>query len=123
MWYTLLLVSTRSYSVLALSMHETLQENEASLLLMSLADNHNLDFSMKNYTSSIAYSLAYGKRMGKDNKDLEGVIEILDDFVKDCYLGARLVDSFPVLDLLPDILAPWRKEARMKHKRDMEVCT
>jgi len=41
------------------------------------------------------------------------------DFVKDTYPGAHLVDTFPVLDYLPGLLAPWRKEALRKHNAEI----
>ena len=35
----------------------------------------------------------------------------MDKFLNSSNPGANLVDSIPILDRLPDILAPWRKDA------------
>jgi hypothetical protein len=39
----------------------------------------------------------------------------------DRLLGAHLVDTFPILDNLPNFLAPWRAEANRKHDQEMDV--
>ena len=81
----------------------------------------SVEFAMERYAASIVFTLTYGKRIGKDDGDLRAVLDILDGFLRDCTTGAHLVDTFPILDLLPDLLSPWRAEARMKHEREVEV--
>lgn len=76
---------------------------------------------MKRYSASIIFTLAYGKHLRDDDEDLSMVMDINDSFAKDCAPGAHLVDTFPVLDFFPDFLSPWRKDARMKYKRESEV--
>lgn len=103
--------------------YETIQELESMKLLYDMiirpsdASRHCQRFS-----ASLVFHLAYGKRLGDDGADLDAVLEVLANFVRDTYPGAHLVDTFPVLDLLPDFLAPWRREARRKHEADMKVC-
>ena len=82
---------------------------------------NELEMNMKRFSASVVFTLAYGKRLDNDNKDLYAVLDILDGFIRDCYPGAHLVDAFPILDLLPDVLAPWRAIARQKHEREVEV--
>ena len=81
----------------------------------------SVEFAMERYAASIVFTLTYGKRIGKDDGDLRAVLDILDGFLRDCTTGAHLVDTFPILDLLPDLLSPWRAEARMKHEKEVEV--
>ncbi|CCM07044.1 uncharacterized protein FIBRA_09364 [Fibroporia radiculosa] len=69
----------------------------------------------------MVFYLSYGKRLEDDSNDLNGVLFVLDNFVRDTYPGAHLVDTFPVLDRFPDWLAWWRVEARMKHEKEMEL--
>ena len=35
----------------------------------------------------------------------------MDKFTNSANPGAHLVDTFPILDKLPDVFAPWRKDA------------
>jgi hypothetical protein len=74
------------------------------------------------YTASLVFHLTYGKRLSDDDRDLASINKILVNFIRDTYPGAHLVDAFPVLDLLPDFLAPWREEALQKHRSEKEVC-
>ena len=98
-------------------------ELESLDMLKSLCDrNNNVEFILERYAASIVFTLTYGKRLGKDDRDLRAVLNILDGILRDCTPGAHLVDTLPVLDLLPDFLAPWRAEARRKHEKDIEVC-
>ena len=88
-------------------------ELESLDMLKSLCDrNNNVEFILERYAASIVFTLTYGKRLGKDDRDLRAVLNILDGILRDCTPGAHLVDTLPVLDLLPDFLAPWRAEAR-----------
>jgi hypothetical protein len=41
--------------------------------------------------------------------------------VKKTYQGAHMVDIFPVLDKLPDVLVPWPARARQNHALEMKV--
>lgn len=73
------------------------------------------------FAASLVFYLSYGKRLGSDDGDLKAVLEILDGFIADCYPGAHLVDTFPILDNLPGFLAPWKAAASAKHVKEMEV--
>lgn len=76
---------------------------------------------MKRYAASIIFTLTYGKHLRDDDNDLRSVMDIMDSFTRDCAPGAHLVDTFPILDLLPDFLSPWRKDACRKYKKETEV--
>lgn len=75
----------------------------------------------KRFSASLVFNLSYGKRLSDDGKDLDDVLAILDNFIRDTYPGAHLVDNLPILDKLPDFLAPWRAQARRKHDMEMKV--
>lgn len=80
-----------------------------------------LESNTKRFAASIVFSLSYGRRLPDDDKDLETVENLLENFIHDCYPGAHLVDTFPILDKLPDLLAPWRAEALKKHDQELQV--
>jgi hypothetical protein len=77
----------------------------------------------KRFSAALVFRLAYGRRLARDDNDLREVLQILDDFIEDCYPGTHLVDTFPILDhwFVPDWLATWRGEARNKHDREVKV--
>lgn len=66
-------------------------------------------------------NLVYAKAFGSDGKDLRTLLGILESFVTDMHPRAYLVDTFPVIDYLPDVLAPWRNKARKMHEVEVEV--
>lgn len=105
-----------------ISSYDSLQEQRSRDLLLKMCTHpQDLELNFKRYAASIIYTIAFGKDMEGDG-DLHSVIDILDDFIQDCLPGAHLVDTFPILDLLPDFLSPWRNGARMKHEKDLQVC-
>ncbi|KAJ6549831.1 cytochrome P450 [Mycena capillaripes] len=56
-----------------------------------------------------------------DGKDLADVQRLFTMCVQDSSPGAHPVDTFPILDRLPDFLSPWRAEAKEKHQRELEL--
>ena len=102
--------------------YEAIQDLESIRYIRDMLKFPNeADLNAKRYAAALIFSLTYGKRLDDDDKDLDAVIEVLEDFIHDCYPGSHLVDTFPVLDKLPDFLSPWRKGAKKKHARDSKV--
>lgn len=73
------------------------------------------------FPASLVFKLTYGHGINDDGKDLTDVQRVFTTFVQDIAPGAHLVDTFPILDRLPDFLSPWRAEAKQKHQREVEV--
>ncbi|KAJ7350033.1 cytochrome P450 [Mycena albidolilacea] len=71
------------------------------------------------FPASLVFALAFGRKM--KHYELAEVQRILADFVFEINPGAHLVDTFPVSDLLPDFLSPWRDEARRKRVRELSL--
>jgi len=86
--------------------------------MLSKPDEYKIN--LKRFIASLVFTLTYGKKLNDDN-NLHAVLKILADFLPDCAPGAHLVDSFPILDQLPDILAPWRKTALDKYADEKAV--
>jgi hypothetical protein len=76
--------------------------------------------NLERFAASLTFTLTYGKKLNDDN-NVHAVLKIVLDFLPGCVPGAHLVDTFPILDKLPDILAPWRKEAKEKHANEKVV--
>ncbi|KAF7354098.1 Cytochrome P450 [Mycena venus] len=102
--------------------YEEMQYKESLRLLVDLVKSPAEFYKhCARFPASLVFSLTYGKGLGDDGKDLAEVQSIFTTFIRDVGPGAHLVDTFPVLDLLPDFLSPWRAEARQKHKWELEV--
>ncbi|KAJ7858338.1 hypothetical protein B0H14DRAFT_661966 [Mycena olivaceomarginata] len=71
------------------------------------------------FPASLVFALAFGREM--KHYELAEVQRILADFVFEINPGAHLIDTFPVLDLLPDFLSPWRDEARRKRVLELSL--
>ena len=98
-----------------------MQELESVKLLNDLLRTpENFEHHCKRFSASLVYTLSYGKRLAEDG-DLEAILGVLRNFVRDTLPGAHLVDTFPILDLLPDILSPWRQAARKHHNEEIKV--
>lgn len=99
-----------------------MQERESTRLMHDMLvrpQEHRMNCNR--FAASLVFYLAYGKRMASDDGDLKSVLKILDGFIADCYPGAHLVDTFPILDWLPGPLAPWKAAASKKHEEEMSV--
>ncbi|KAF8217503.1 cytochrome P450 [Mycena galopus ATCC 62051] len=101
--------------------YEGMQLSESLRLLVDLVRGPNDYYHhFLRFPASLVFALSYGQPLDDDGKDLAELQEIAIPFVKDITPGAHLVDSFPILDLLPDFLSKWRVEAKQKHRRELE---
>lgn len=48
-------------------------------------------------------------------------MKVLFNFIRNALPGAHLVDIFPILDKLPDLLSPWRLQALKNGREELEV--
>ncbi|KAJ7137443.1 cytochrome P450 [Mycena crocata] len=101
----------------AIGGYEDMQHNTSLRLLVDLYRTPQ-DFytHFPRFPASLIFTMSFGLQMRDDNKDLAAVQGVLYDFVRDSNPGAHLVDTFPIMDKLPDFLSPWRADARRKHQ-------
>ncbi|KAJ7250754.1 cytochrome P450 [Mycena rebaudengoi] len=104
--------------------YEEMQERESLRLLVDFVARP-MDWTRhcQRFSASLVFTLSYGQRLSDDGEDLTAVQLILDNFVRDTYPGAHLVDTFPILDRLPGFLSPWRAEAQRKHDQEVKLYT
>ncbi|KAJ7642988.1 cytochrome P450 [Mycena polygramma] len=102
--------------------YEEMQQIESLRLLMDLvrAPTQFYDHFLR-FPASLVFNLTYGKRIGDDGHDLADVQKSFMTLVQDISPGAHLVDTFPILDRLPNFLSPWRAEAKQKHQQEIEL--
>ncbi|KAJ7307804.1 cytochrome P450 [Mycena albidolilacea] len=100
--------------------YQTLQLTMSLRLLKDMAKAPTEFFKhIPRFPASLVFALSFGRELKEH--DLAEVQKILADFVFDINPGAHLVDTFPMLDLLPDFLSPWRAEARRKRVRELAL--
>lgn len=88
--------------------YEALQLSTSLQLLMNLIKTPERFYEhFPRFPASLVFTLSFDKPLPEDGKDLDEVQRVLADFVQDMNPGAHLVDTFPVLDLLPDFLSPY----------------
>ncbi|OAP58154.1 hypothetical protein AYL99_07244 [Fonsecaea erecta] len=97
--------------------YRPLQELESLQLIHELLDPA-ADFSDRfhRYSSSLIFALAYGKRMTRgDEPEVEGIDQVMENFLYAARVGTWLVDALPALNCLPSFLAPWKRYADRLH--------
>lgn len=121
-YYILELMALILWHISVVGKYEAMQELESLMLLHDfIARPKEFTRHCHRFSASLVFTLSYGKRLGDDDKDLNDILNVVANFVKETYPGAHFVDMFPALDYLPDFLAPWRSRARANHVSEMKV--
>ncbi|KIW96532.1 uncharacterized protein Z519_03601 [Cladophialophora bantiana CBS 173.52] len=100
-----------------------LQELESLQLIHELLDPE-ADFSDRyhRYSSSLIFSLAYGRRMTLgDEPEVKGIDQVMENFLYAARVGTWLVDAVPALNYLPSFLAPWKRLAERLHEFESKL--
>lgn len=108
--------------ILDLGSCEHIQTRGTMKLLSDILETPtNAYMSIKWYTAETLLTLVYGKKLGEDGNDLRKLLHIIETFIRDVHPRSHIVDMLPVLDRMPDALAPWRSEAQRKHEYEITV--
>jgi hypothetical protein len=106
----------------AIGGYEGSQHRESLNLLLNLIKTPEEYFlHFQRFSASLVFTLSFGQFIDDDGKALGEIIALMATFVQDTNPSAYLVDTFPILDWLPDCLAAWRVEARHKHQLELDV--
>ena len=90
--------------------YEEMQHIESLRLLVDLVEVPNkFYYHFQRFPASLVFTLSYGQHLDDDGKDLADVKQVFTRFVRDVNPAAHLVDTFPILDLLPDFLSPYAR--------------
>jgi cytochrome P450 len=104
--------------------YQILQEVETKQLLHGLLSASDFNDEFSRFTASISYTLGYGKRILDINQEEHNEISLLTHFLRDSVsLGNSLVEIFPILDYLPECLAPWKRQGNRAYDTIIESCT
>jgi hypothetical protein len=96
------------------------QNYESLQMLKDLISNPK-DFytHSQRYATSVIISSVYGLRAPTINHPvIDGIFRVLRVMGAVSQPGNFLVDTYPILDYLPDSLSPWRKRARKMHEME-----
>lgn len=89
-----------------------LQDLESKQLLYEFLSTNDFKKVYERYAASLVYSLVYGIRLRTGNEwMLKHAHEVEDNFAYAARVGTWIVDALPVLNYLPEALAPWKKTA------------
>lgn len=102
--------------------YEQIQERGSTKLLFDILENPTKAYiNIKWFTAETLMTLIYGKTFSTDGNELKTLLHILETFIQDIHPARYLVDTFPVLDYLPNWMAHWRVEAKKKYEGDSGV--
>jgi cytochrome P450 len=104
----------------ALRLYKPVQTAEASRLCYQLLENpSNWEKLLERYTSSIVFSVAYGHRIDSLNADvIHQRFKFMHTAASLNVPGKYLVESFPILKHVPDVLAPWKAEIKAHGRQE-----
>lgn len=106
-------------SYINIRMSETyreLQDIESKQLMFEMLSTSDFTDRFHRYSSSLIYTLAYGKRMERgDEPEVKAIDQIMDNFLYAARVGTWIVDALPALNYLPSWLAPWKRYGDKLH--------
>ncbi|CAK5271333.1 unnamed protein product [Mycena citricolor] len=109
----------------ALTSHRPRIEQHTTKLLLDLIDGPQDPGKYREhlyrFTAGLIMRITYGSGLIGADEDLKAILASNESFNLDALPGAHLVDSFPILDRLPDWLAPWRADAKRKHIEELDL--
>jgi len=78
---------------------------------------------IRRYTTGVVLNLTYGRRVHRliGHPYLHRIYDVMGNFTNVAQPGVYMADGFSFLRWLPDILAPWRVEARKMHRWEMDL--
>lgn len=107
----------------AASSYEPVQDYESKRLLGSLLKYPSAyEKWFELYASSVVYRIGFGRWIETgDEPDFKRIIKVGKTVERVASPGAYLVDSFPVLNVLPSFLAPFKREAARLHAEELSL--
>ncbi|PCH35538.1 cytochrome P450 [Wolfiporia cocos MD-104 SS10] len=78
---------------------------------------------VRRFTSSVVLNVMLGRRVHRlyNNPDVHKIYDVVENFARVSQFGSYLVDIFPILRKLPDVLAPWRREGLAMHQLELSL--
>lgn len=101
----------------ASSCYTSILDLESKQLLLNMLDTNDFVGQYQRFTASVMYVLTFGMRIVTGNEwQFRRSLQCNQNFSKASEVGTWIVDAFPLLNYLPELLAPWKKTARKWHE-------
>src|SRR5579859_5129853 len=114
-----ILTSTQAVNYQPIQMYETRQ------MCVDLLDHPDQFYHhTRRYTTSVVMQVAYGHRVPSWNdKDVQEIYSVIDNFTRITAPGAWIVDSFPTLAKYPWLLpfSNWKQKGREIYEHDSKI--
>lgn len=99
--------------------YQPVQNYESKKLLGSLLKSPTgYEKWFEQYASGVVLRIGFGKWLESADQ-IEKIIRVNHNLERVASPGAYLVDSFPILNLLPEFLAPFKQEGRRLHEEEL----
>lgn len=107
----------------AATSYEPVQIHESERLLSDLIKTpSNYEAIFESYAGAVIMRLAFGKPINPSTEPLvRRALQVVHTVERVASPGAYLVDTFPILLRLPTWLAPFKREAKMLHERELAL--
>jgi len=101
--------------------YRILQDLETKQLLRDMLYSNDFARAFRRYSSSLLFTLAYGKRIvSGDDPEIEEIGEIMEEVLQEAGRNS-IAEAFPMLNSLPDSLAPWKHPAKQLYERQARL--
>lgn len=91
------------------------------LLYNLIRDPAEYEQWLMRYSSGIIFRLGFGKVMKQNDPLRDRIFSIVHNVERVASPGAYLVDTFPILMHLPDWLAPFKRELKQLHAKELNL--
>jgi len=113
-----ILTQTQAVNYQPLQMYETRQ-----MCVDLLETPEQFYHHTRRYTTSVVMQVAYGHRVATwDDKDVQDIYSVIDNFTKVTAPGEWIVDAFPTLAKFPSwLFSNWREQGRQLFEHDSKI--
>lgn len=96
---------------------------ESTRMLRSLIERPDkYETFFERYASGLIFRLAFGRVMNEESEGLkQRIIQVNHTLERVASPGAYLVDTFPMLLRLPDAIAPFKRELKLHHQKELTL--
>ena len=103
--------------------YQPMQSLESKKLLYDLLQTpQNYDRHFERYSSGLIFRIGYGKTVDTgDEPYVRRILETTHTVERVASPGAYLVDTIPLLNYLPEFLAPFKREAAILHQKELHL--
>ncbi|KAH7014698.1 cytochrome P450 [Macrophomina phaseolina] len=103
--------------------YQTVQDYESRKLLVHLLDKpQEYDKALESYAAGVAFRIGFGRSVETgEEPEVKRIIQVNHNLERVASPGAYLVDSFPSLMVLPEIIASFKEEGRRLHEEELSL--